>query len=154
MRRRDLGIALCFATVSVCLLLHIASFLGAVPFLLILAPIPLLAGAIICATPNPMRGWHNPPPPKGRTAVVGWILLVYSVALFVHFYMSSEGASSVGIVDGRYVYMYQSTVIRAITEKEYKMFPAQVAKIMSAWIAMMATFCMSSLFNSQAEAAN
>ena len=150
MRRRNLGIALCFATVSVSLALHIASFLGVVPFLLILAPIPFLAGAIICATPSPRRGWRNPPPPKGKTAVLGWSLLVYSITLFVHFYMSSGGASSVGIVDGQYVYMYKSTAIRPITEHEYKMFPTQVAKILSAWFAMMAMFCMSSLFNDQA----
>lgn len=149
MNRRNFGVALCFATLSVSLLLHIASFLGAVPFPFILAPFGFLAGAILCATPNPLRGWQNPPAPKGKTAVIGWVLLAYSVMLFVHFYISSGGASSVGIVDGQYVYMAKNTVIRPITEQEYKMFPAQVARIMSAWIAMMATFCMSALFNSR-----
>jgi hypothetical protein len=87
------------------------------------------------------------PTPTGKTAVVGWVLLVYAVLLFVHFYRSSGGASSVGIVEGQFVYMYKSAVIRPISEEEYNMFPTQVARIMSAWIGMMATFCLSSLIN-------
>ena len=74
-------------------------------------------------------------------------LLVYAIFVFVHFYKSSGGASSVGIVEGQYVYMSKSTVIRPISEQEYKMFPTQVARIMSAWLAMMAAFCLSSLTN-------
>ena len=76
---------------------------------------------------------------------LGWVLLVYAVILFAQFYRSSGGATSVGIVEGQYVYMSKSTVIRPITEREYRMFPSHVARIMSAWIGMMAMFCMSSL---------
>jgi hypothetical protein len=85
--------------------------------------------------------------PTGKTALAGCVLLVYAILLFVHFYRSSGGASSVGIVEGQYVYLSKSTVVRPISEEEYKMFPTQVAKIMTAWIGMMATFCLSSLIN-------
>jgi hypothetical protein len=83
--------------------------------------------------------------PTGKTAVAGWVLLAYAVLLFVHFYRSSGGATSVGIVEDQYVYMYKSAVIRPISEEEYKMFPTQVARIMSAWLGMMAMFGLSSL---------
>lgn len=147
MNRRNPGIILCIATISICALLHTLSFLMAVPFLLILAPFGLLGGSILCATPTPLRGWRNPTPPRGRTAVIGWVLLIYAVMLFVHFYRSSGGASSVGIIEGHYVYMSKDTVIRPISEQEFKMFPTQVARIMSAWLAMMATFCLSSIIH-------
>jgi hypothetical protein len=89
----------------------------------------------------------KPSAPAGKTAVAGCILLVYAILLFIHFYRSSGGASSVGIVEGQYVYMSKSAVIRPISEEEYKMFPTQVGRIMSAWMGMMATFCLSSFTN-------
>ena len=83
----------------------------------------------------------KPSKPTDKTAVAGCVLvLVYAILLFIHFYRSSGGASSVGLVDGQYVYMSKSAVIRPISEEEYKMFPTQVARIMSAWMGMMATF--------------
>jgi hypothetical protein len=100
------------------------------------------------------QGWKlsdyyrmKPSVPRGITAVVGWVLLVYAILLFAHFYRSTGGASSVGIVEGQYVYMSKSTIIRSISEEEYKMFPTQWARLMSAWIGMGATFCLSSLIN-------
>jgi hypothetical protein len=84
MTRRNVGVALCLATLSACLVLHIAAFLMAVPFLLILVPFGLLAGAVLCASPR--GGWRNPAAPRGKTAVIGWVLLVYAVMLFVRFY--------------------------------------------------------------------
>jgi len=149
MTRRNVGVALYFATLSACLVLHIAAFLIAVPFLLILVPFGLLAGTILCASPR--GGWRNPGTPKGRTAVIGWVLLVYAVMLFVQFYRSSGGASSVEIVDGQYVFMSKNPIIRPITEREYRMFPSHVARIMSAWMGMMAMFCMSSLLRNQSK---
>jgi hypothetical protein len=74
-------------------------------------------------------------------------MLLYAILLFVHFYRSSGGATSVGIVEGQYVYMSKDTVIRSISEAEYKMFPTQIARIMSAWMGMAATFCLSSIIN-------
>ena len=152
MMARDIGKALCLAAGIACALLHAATFLTVVPGLLILVPFFLTMGAVLCA--RVIQGWnlsdYRRAPfvtPTGKTAVVGWVLLVYAVLLFVHFYRSSGGASSVGIVEGQFVYLYKSAVIRPISEEEYNMFPTQVARIMSAWIGMMATFCLSSLIN-------
>jgi len=148
----DIGKALCFATGIACALLHAATFLTLVPGLLILVPFFLMMGAVLSA--RAALGWSlsayrrvQISTPTGKTAVVGCVLLVYAVLLFVHFYRISGGASSVGIIDGQYVYMYKSAVIRPISEEEYGAFPTQVARMMSAWIGMMATFCLSSLIN-------
>ena len=156
MTAQDAGKAFCLATLIACALLHAATFLVIVPGLLIPVPFFLLAGAILCARIT--QGWSlsaylrrrrtsRLSAPKGKAAKAGMFLLVYAIFVFVHFYKSSGGASSVGIVEGQYVYMSKSTVIRPISEQEYKMFPTQVARIMSAWLAMMAAFCLSSLTN-------
>jgi hypothetical protein len=126
-----------------------------VPMPLILLPFFLLGGAAICL--RLVQGWKLSDyrryvrtqrfAPTGKAATVGYVLLVYAILLFVHFYRSSGGASGVEIVGGQYAYMSKSTVIRPISELEYKMFPTQVARIMSAWLAMMAAFCLSSLGN-------
>jgi hypothetical protein len=152
MTARDLGKALCLATAIACALLHSATFLTVVPGLLILVPFFLLMGAILCARAAQGRSFSVYRRTRlsaltGKTALAGYVLLVYAILLFVHFYRSSGGASSVGIVEGQYVYLSKSTVIRPISEEEYKMFPTQVARIMTAWIGMMATFCLSSLIN-------
>jgi hypothetical protein len=148
----DIGKALCFATIIACALLHAATFLTVVPGLLILVPFFLLMSAILFS--RVALGWNlsayrrvQSSTPKGKTAAIGWVLLVYAVLLFVHFYRSSGGASSVGIIEGHYVYKYKSSVIRQISEKEYRAFPTQFDRIMTAWIGMMATFCLSSLIN-------
>lgn len=148
-----MGTALCLAALIACLLLHVATFLMKVPGLLILVPFFLMAGAILCARAT--DGWNlsayrrvQQSMPKGKTAIAGFLLLAYAIILFVHFYWSSGRASSVGIFEGQYVYMYKDRVIRPISEYEYQMFPTQITRIMSAWIAMMAEFCLSSLINS------
>jgi hypothetical protein len=159
MTGRVIGKVLCSAAGIACALLHAATFLTVVPGLLILAPFFLLMGAIVCARVT--QGWNSSyydrlrfATPRGKTAVVGYVLLVYAVLLFVHFYRSSGGASSVGVVEGQYVYMYKSAVIRPISEEEYKMFPTQWDRIMSAWMGMMSTFCLASLINPVKTGAN
>jgi hypothetical protein len=143
---------LCIAAGTACALIHAATFLFAVPGYLILAPFFLLMGVIICSRVT--QGWNSSsydrvrlPIRSGKTALVGYVLLVYAVLLFVHFYRSSGGASSVGVVEGQYVYMYKSAVIRPISEEEYRMFPAQWDRVMSAWMGMISTFCLASLGN-------
>ena len=149
---RELGKSLCLATGIVCALLHAATFLTVVPSLLILVPFFLLAGVVLCLRlaqgwklSDYLRNLHTAP--TGKTAIAGWVLLLYGILLFIHFYRVSGGATSVGIVEGQYVYMSKNTVIRSISEAEYKMFPTQIARIMSAWIGMAATFCLSSIIN-------
>jgi hypothetical protein len=150
MTGRAIGKVLCLAAGIACALLHAATFFTVVPGLLILVPFFLLMGAILCA--RAVQGWNISyndrvrfSMPRGRPAVVGWVLLVYAVLLFVHFDRSSGGASSVGIVEGQYVYMYKSTVIRPISEDEYKMFTTRWLRVMSAWMGMMSTFCLAAL---------
>ena len=124
MNRRTLGIAFCFGTIFACAVLHVASFLTILPVLSIVVPVVLLTGAILCAS-RP-GGWRNPPAPRGKSAVVGWILLIYAVLLFVHFYRGTGGATNVEIVHGQYAYMSKDTVIRPISEVEYRMFPPKL----------------------------
>ena len=150
MTAQDAGKAFCLAALIACAFLHAATFLTVVPGLLIVVPFVLLAVAILCT--RVAQGWNlsafdrmQLSMPKGRSAIAGWFLLAYAILLFIGFYKSSGGATSVGIVEGQYVYMNKSTVIRAISEAEYKMFPARVAREMSAWMAMMSMFCLSSL---------
>jgi len=152
MTARRIGSTLCIATAITCALLHAATFLTVVPALLILLPFFLMMGAILCA--RAAQGWSvsayrrtRSSMPKGKTAGLGWILLVYAVLLFVHFYRTSGGATSVGTVQGQYVYMNKSSVIRPISEREYIMFGTQIDRIMTVWIGMMAIFCLSSLIN-------
>jgi hypothetical protein len=73
-------------------------------------------------------------------AWLGFALLVYSLAMFYLFYRTTGGASSVAIVNGGYVAKYKDHVIRAITESEYRGFPNLWIRVISAWLAMMATF--------------
>lgn len=75
--------------------------------------------------------------------------MAYAILLFIHFYRSSGGASSVGIVAGQYVYRDKSMVIRPISEAEYEMFPTLVVRVMSVWLTAIAMFCMSSFINSR-----
>jgi hypothetical protein len=50
------------------------------------------------------------------------------------------GPSSVRIVDGEYVAMFRTEVVRRVTEQEHRQFPNPVLRICSAWLAMMALF--------------
>jgi hypothetical protein len=145
------GKVLCWATAIACASLHLATFVTTVPGLLIIVPFFLMVGAMLCARISLgwrlSELWRRAQIPKGYSATAGWILLIYSVLLFTHFYRSSGGATSVGIVAGQYVYLSKETVIRPISETEYKMFPTHIARIMSTWLGMLATFCLSSLTN-------
>jgi ABC-type proline/glycine betaine transport system permease subunit len=153
---RELGILFAFATLSACAVLHILTFLIAVPRLSILVPFLPLLGAALCARQAlPWRKARSDRAsfvgPKGKMATVGWVLLAYSIVLFAHFYRISGGATGVGIVDGQYVYLNKSNAIQTITEAEYKMFPSQCFRVMTGWMGMVASFCLSSLLNAKGE---
>jgi hypothetical protein len=77
-------------------------------------------------------------------SLVGFGLLVYAIFLFVYFYKTTGGASSVDVVDGQYVSKNKDHVIRTLTEQEYRAFPNLWTRVMSAWLAMMAVFCSKS----------
>jgi hypothetical protein len=109
-----------------------------VPFLWLLPPFFLMAGAVLCAKAVESDvGFRKP---SGTLGWLGLVLLVYAVLTFVHDYRTTGGASSVGIVNGEYVSMYKTRILRTITEQEYRMFPNLWVRVMSAWIAMMAVF--------------
>src|ERR1700733_9677017 len=137
-----LGFALCALATVVCTLLHVGTFVTTLSPFWVLPAFFFVAGAVLCA--RTVQANTRYATPEGRVALVGWILLVYAVLTFVYFYKITGGASSVAIVDGQYVSMYKSHVIKTITEHEYRMFPNLWTRVMSAWIAMMAVFCSTS----------
>jgi hypothetical protein len=141
MRRalNELGFALCVGAATMCLVVHVTTFLTIVSLLWIVPPFLLVACAVLCSKAVE----SNPPALALRTdrvARLGLALLVYAVLTFVYYYKTTGGASSVGIVDGQYVSKYKDHVIRVITESEYRMIPNLWTRVMSAWIGMMAVF--------------
>ena len=136
------GFVLCAGAAGMCLVLHVATFVTIVSLVWIIPPFFLVAGAVLCSKavesrPRLVRLALR----RDKVALLGLVLLVYAVLTFVYFYKTTGGASSVGIVDGRYVSKYKDHVIRAISEGEYRMFPNLWTRVMSAWIGMMAVFC-------------
>jgi hypothetical protein len=118
--------------------LHIATFMTIVPFLWLLPPFFLMFGVVLCA--KAVESGARFRRPSGMLAWLGLVLLVYAVLTFVYDYRTTGGASSVGIVNGEYVSMYKTQILRTITEQEYRMFPNLWVRVMSAWMAMMAVF--------------
>jgi hypothetical protein len=136
------GIALLICTVAICLVLHIATFITILSPAWVVPAVLLLAGAVLCA--NATNAKARSALSTDTLALAGWGLLVYAVATFIHFYRTTGGASSVGIIDGQYVSEYQGRVIRTISAAEYTMFPNLWTRVMSAWVAMAAVFCTGS----------
>ena len=142
-----LGFALCVGTAAICLILHAATFLTIISLLWIVPLFFLLAAAVLCSKavePRRRLAFRD-----DKVAKVGFVLLVYAVLTFVYFYKTTRGATSVGIVDGQYVSMYKSQVIRTITQNEYMMFPNLWTRVLSAWVGMMAVFCIRSFQSPQ-----
>jgi hypothetical protein len=101
-------------------------------------PFLVLAGVVLCARAvNPMPQVNE----KNKIWVrIGTVLFAYSILLFIYFYRTSGGASSVGGDYGRRVAKYKSQIIRQITEDEYQMFPNLWTRAMSAWIGTLSVF--------------
>jgi hypothetical protein len=138
-----LGVALCIASAALCAVLHIATFMTTVSFLWLVPPFFLMFGAVLCA--KAVEGDVRFRTPSGKLGWFGLVLLVYAALTFVYFYRTTGGASSVSIVNGGYVSMYKSRIIRTITEQEYRMFPNLWIRVMTAWIAMMSIFGLTQL---------
>jgi hypothetical protein len=137
-----LGFALCALALAICIVVHAGSFVGVVSLIWVIPPFILLAGAVLCSRVVQPR--LRLPLRIDKVSLVGFGLLAYSILLFVYFYKTTGGASSVAVVDGQYVSMYKEHVIRSITEQEYRIFPNLWTRVMSAWLAMMAVFCSKS----------
>jgi hypothetical protein len=142
MTAKKFGFTLCLATVAICMILHLATFVMILSPIWILPGVFLIFGAAICATAIQPNGRLQTP--TGKVAIVGSALMIYAVLTFIYSYRTTGGATSVAIVDGQYVSMYKSHVIRTISEYEYRMFPNLWTRVMTAWIAMMAVFCTAS----------
>lgn len=99
-----------------------------------------MVGAVLC-TKNIGLKRKVVVPSLNWKSTVSLILIVYAVLTIVYFYRTTGGASSVGLVDGQYVAMYKTRVIKMITEREYRLYPSLWTRVMSAWIGMMA-WCM------------
>jgi hypothetical protein len=142
MALKRIGLTLCLAAITICVVLHLATFV------IILSPVWILPGfllmfaAVVCGTMvHPNRRLLRP---TGKAAVIGSALLIYAVLTFVYDYRTTGGATSVGIVNGQYVSMYKSHVIRPITEYEYRFFPNLWTRVMYAWLAAAAVYCTTS----------
>ena len=136
------GFALCVLALGICIVVHVGSFVGIISLIWVIPPFILMAGAVLCSRVVQPR--LRLPIRMDRVSLVGFGLLAYSILLFIYFYKTTGGASSVAVVGGRYVSMYKEHVIRNITEQEYRMFPNLWTRVMSAWMAMMAVFCSKS----------
>jgi len=142
MTLRRIGLTLCVVAITICVVLHLTTFITNISPSWIFWGLLFVLGAVACGTMvHPYRGL---PRPTGKAAVIGSALLIYAVLTFVYDYRTTGGATSVGIVDGRYVSMYKGDVIRTITEYEYRMFPNLWTRVMTAWIATGAVFLTAS----------
>jgi len=137
-----LGFALCVLALAICVVVHVGSFVGIISLIWVIPPFVLLAGAVLCSRAVQPR--LKLPLRTDKVLLAGFGLLAYSILLFIYFYKTTGGASSVAVVDGQYVSMYKDHVIRTITELEYRMFPNLWTRVMSAWMTMMAVFCSKS----------
>ena len=135
-----LGFALCALTLAICVVLHVGSFLRIVHPKWLIPPFFLVFGAVLCSRAVEPR--LRLPLRTDKVSLVGLGLLVYAILLFVYFYKTTGGASSVTVVEGQYVSMYKDHVIRAITEEEYRMFPNLWTRSMSAFMGMGAVFLL------------
>jgi hypothetical protein len=108
----------------------------------LIPPFFLVFGTVLCSRAVEPR--LRLPLRTDKVSLVGLGLLVYAILLFVYFYKTTGGASSVAVVEGQYVSMYKDHVIRAITEEEYRMFPNLWTRSMSAFMGMGAVFCSKS----------
>lgn len=135
------GLALCIGALGWCAVLHVATFMTIVSFLWLLPPFFLMVGTVLCA-----KAGESDVRLRRPSGILRWLsiaLLVYAILTFVYFYRTNGGASSVGFVNGKYVSMYKTRVLRTITEQQYRLFPNLLVRVMSAWIAMIAVFGLS-----------
>jgi hypothetical protein len=137
------GFAFIIAAAGISILLHIATFVTAVPPVWLLPSFGLVFGGVACSKP---AGGHPPLVlPSPRTGLLSIVLFAYAALTFVYVYRMTGGATSVKILDGQYVSMYQDRVISTISEHEYRWFPSLWTRVMSAWLGMVALLGLTNL---------
>jgi len=131
-----IGHWLCIAAGVLCVAMHVATFVTSLAPVWILIPFGLIALAIICD-----RSARNRLPYSEPISDLRWLqvaLLAYAIGTFVYFYETTGGATGVEVMDGQYVSMYKSRVLKVISEHEFRNFPSLWTRVMSSWIGMMA----------------
>ncbi len=135
-----IGVALCLLAGIVCFVLHTATFLTQLSPMWAVPIFFIILGAVVCA--KAVGFTTEISLPLTKLEIVGFVLLVYSVFTFIYFYRATGGASSVDVVNGQYVSESKGHIIRAINAFEFRMFPNLWTRVMSAWLGMMAVFCV------------
>jgi hypothetical protein len=152
---KRVGFVLCISLGAFCAILHAATFIATLSLYWILPLVLCLFGIICCANMIPKasfsdtndwtHGFNALTTKQPRPlAIAAGLLFLYFILTFVYFYRTTGGASSVAIVDGRYVSMYKSQVIRTITEAEYRIFPSLWTRVISVFVAMMSVLFLNS----------
>jgi uncharacterized membrane protein len=138
---KRLGVTLGIATAGLCAVVHIATFAAALTFFWLFPCIFLLAGAVLCA--KGVKSKRHFRRPTGKLAWLGFVLFIYAVLTFVHYYRTTGGSSGQSIVNGQYVSTYwNSQMVKVVTEREYRMFTNLWTRVMTAWIGMLAIFAL------------
>ena len=131
-----LGLVLSIAAGASCAVLHIATFVTAVPIFWLILPVALLAGLVFCSEQAGTQRSRALISIKGM-GLLNAVLLAYVVLTYWHVLRANGWTSNVSVVDGGYVAMQHGHVIRTITEHEYRMFATLWARAGSALMAMM-----------------
>lgn len=132
------GLLLGTITVAYCLALHIATFFTVVSFVWLLPTFASIGISIVLSKAVPQE--HPESFPYYKVQWLGLALLAYSLLLFAYDLKRTGGASGVEVIDGQYFSEYRGKIIRQISEYEYLFFPNLWARVMSAWMGMMAVF--------------
>jgi hypothetical protein len=138
-------------TFAICAVLHIATAAFDFPFIWIVPALLPLALAIVCSRITP-RGVSFALP-IDFIRKLGFVLLAYSVILFIYEYRTTGGATGVETIDGQCVALYKSTIIKNLNTYECRHFPTLWTRVMSAWIAMMACVGLSHSYDPSAKLA-
>ena len=122
-----------------CAVIHVATFFALVPWIVFF---PLFGALGVCAAiaAQLQRAGTVKMRYTAGLLISGVLLFAYSVGWFAWLYSATGGASSVRIIDGEYVLLSRTEVVRRISEQEYREFPNLVLRICSAWLAMLAVF--------------
>ena len=122
---------LAIAACSVCLVLHLTTFVTVVPVFWLMIPFGLTAGVVICSEAAGIQRKNALISAHGM-GLVNALLLVYAVLTYACVLWTNGWTSNVSVLNGQYVAMYHGRVTRTITAHEYGMFPTLWTRAMSA----------------------
>ncbi|CAN5544930.1 hypothetical protein BH10ACI4_BH10ACI4_21120 [soil metagenome] len=138
-------------TFAICAVIHIATTVFDFPFIWVMPAMLPLALAILCSRITP-RGVSFALP-INFIEKLGFLLIAYSVILFIYQYRTTNGATGVETIDGQCVALYKSTIIKHLSTYECRHFPTLWTRVMSAWIAMFSCLGLSRSYEISAKLA-